>query len=280
MGSYVGVISSGVGVAPTRAVPAMKKTLLAALLALAACGQNPAQSAKDRYANAPAPTTMLPRALLMSGPPLCGTPTTGGCTDDAHAVHAAYMKRDTYADPAFYLNGYCNNCHTGMMGGWFDSEFDPSGARRPAFIAPTATNPNPPRPQFNGWSWDVPVSGVYNCSNVACHGVPERTYSWTFQSGDGGVESKTAILAGGSRDTPVWGTTGNTCNACHGAPSDQPWHGRHANGSFPGANECSLCHPNVTGTVATGIALSSTALHGNGVADVQAKFKSACFGCH
>jgi hypothetical protein len=50
--------------------------------------------------------------------------------------------------------------------------------------------------------------------------------------------------------------------------------------AFQGANECSLCHPNVAGTVATGIALSSTALHGNGVADVQAKFKSSCFGCH
>jgi hypothetical protein len=251
----------------------MKKIALVALLALAACGQNPGQSAQERFANAPAPTTMLPRPLLMGGVPLCGTPTTDGCQDTAHAVHAAYMNRD----PDFN----CNNCHVGWTLDWFASEFDPSGARRPAFTAPTTANPNPARPKFNGWSSNgTAVSGVYNCSNVACHGVPERTYSWTFQAGDGGVESKTATLAGGAKDTPVWGTTGNACNACHGVPSDQPWHGRHANNSFPGANECSLCHPNVTGTVATGIGLSSTALHGNGVADVQAKFKSSCFGCH
>ena len=54
----------------------------------------------------------------------------------------------------------------------------------------------------------------------------------------------------------------------------------HANGSFAGANECSTCHPNVKGSIATGIRLSSEALHGNGIADVSVKWKANCFGCH
>lgn len=260
----------------------MKKIALVATVILAACGTNaPDRSTmtpQERFANAPAPTTVLSRALLMGSlPALCGTPSTGYCQDDAHAVHAQYMNRDVGGANA----GSCNNCHVGWSLDWFGEEFDPDGNRRPAFIAPTAENPNPPRPSFNGWSMTgAPVTGVYNCSNVACHGVPARTYTSTFQGGDGSAWTRTTALPGSYPTTPVWGTTGNSCTACHDPAPPAPWHVDHANGTFPAANECSTCHPNVTGTVATGIGLTSDTLHGNGVADVSVKWKSNCFGCH
>ncbi len=89
--------------------------------------------------------------------------------------------------------------------------------------------------------------------HVANAPAPSRTYTSTFQGGDGNAWTRTTELPGSYVTTPVWGTSGGSCTACH---------------------------PNVTGTVATGIGLSSDALHGNGVADVSVKWKSNCFGCH
>jgi hypothetical protein len=256
----------------------MKKIALAALVALAACGTNTTnQTPQERFANAPPPSAMLNRGLVMAdGPPaLCGVTGMPPCQDDAHAPHAAYMARDVGGANS----GMCNNCHVGFMLDWFGEEFDAAGNRRPAFIAPTPGNPNPPKPTFNGWG-SPGATGVYNCSNVACHGVPEHTYTSTFQGGDGTPETKTVTIPASYATTPVWGETGKLCTACHDPSPPGPWHGTHANNSFPGANECSTCHPNVTGTVATGLGILDPSKHGDGIAEVQAQFRPRCFGCH
>lgn len=255
----------------------MKRIAVVALLAAAACGtQSPGEAARERFINAPVPATPAPASLVMSGQTLyCGVPGMPACQNPAHAAHAAYMFRDIGGD----LNGWCNNCHTGLMYGWFDSEFDPAGKRRPAYLAPTAANPNPPAPRFNGWDFFEVRSGVYNCSNIACHGVPERTYTAVVQGGDGEPTTQDFALPAYTPDTPIWGTENNGCKACHPAAPPAPWHGTHANNSFAGANDCGLCHRNVTGSIGN-MALTSTALHGNGVADLAPRWRSRCFGCH
>jgi hypothetical protein len=255
----------------------MSRLTVIALLAATACGTSLTPQ-QERFANAPPPSAVVTRALVMGGTPLCGAPGLEYCQDDAHASHAAYMVRDQGGvNP-----GFCNNCHVGWTLDWFGDEFDPQGNRRPAFAVPTPSNPNPPRPRFNGWSMTgQAVSGVYSCSNVACHAMPEHTYSFNVQGSAGEAVATTVAIPAVVRDTQVWGTTGATCTACHDlAPGTGAWHQGHANGSFANANECTLCHSNVRGTVASGLTIVDTALHGNGVAEVQARFRSSCFNCH
>lgn len=258
----------------------MKKVLLVAAALIAACSpQEPtAQERLDRFLNAPAPSGVVRRPLMGGLHALCGVEGTPYCQDDAHATHAAYMSRDVGGADA----GMCNNCHVGWSLDWFGSEFDPQGNRRPAFLAPTAANPNPRKPAFNGWSMTgAPVTGVYNCSNVACHAMPEHTYTSTFQAGDGTSETRVQFIPTLVKDTPVWKAPARSCTACHdAAPNAQPWHVNHANGSFAAAGECRTCHPNVVGAVATGLTFADPALHGNGVAEVQGRFRSGCFNCH
>lgn len=261
----------------------MRKLAVAAAALIAACSpQDPvAQQRFDRFQNAPPPSGVVKGALMGGLPALCGTPGLGNCQDDAHAIHAAYMNRDPQG-PGID-DGYCNNCHVGFGLDWYASEFDPAGNRRPAFIAPTAANPNPPKPRFNGWSWWETVSGVYSCSNIACHGQPEHTYTSTFQGGDGNPETHTRLVPGNYKESPIWQTPidQRSCTACHDAvPNGEAWHQNHANGSFAGANECRTCHPNVLGTVAGGLSLVDPAKHGNGVVEVQGRFRSGCFNCH
>jgi hypothetical protein len=255
----------------------MKRLLYVALLAAAACGADPTAQL-ERFRNAPPPSALVTRSLVMGGTPLCGVAGTPLCQDDWHANHAAYMVRDVGGNDS----GFCNNCHVGWSLDWFGSEFDPQGNRRPAFIAPSAANPNPPRPRFNGWSMTgEAVSGVYSCSNVACHGTPGYTFTYSIQGGDGEAEPVSTAIPAIYRDTPVWETTGQPCSACHDLrPGTGAWHRNHANNSIPNANECSLCHANVSGTVATGLRIVNPALHGNGRVEVQPRWRSSCFNCH
>ncbi len=124
-----------------------------------------------------------------------------------------------------------------------------------------------------------------SCSNVACHGLPAGTY--TYSSWDWGLDEAvpvTVSYGGALRTTPSWGATGAAgCTACHdNPPRNAIWHsGAHANQAATGAaNQCQLCHPDAAGDDGHGTGITNAVLHGNGQVDVQATFVSRCFGCH
>ncbi|MFO0583743.1 MAG: CxxxxCH/CxxCH domain-containing protein [Anaeromyxobacter sp.] len=171
-------------------------------------------------------------------------PDDPACTPTgAHAKHSAYA---------------CTVCH--------------AVAGRVVFAKPgparAAGQPNP--------SFDVTAK---TCSNVACHSVPAGTFSYFFPGGDGEPEMKTVSYGGGAAaTTPSWYATGAGCAACHGnPPANYLWHGSHG-----GGNQCELCHKDAlsSGGVATGLNPANAALHANGTVNVDASFRSSCFGCH
>jgi hypothetical protein len=180
----------------------------------------------------------------------------------------------------------CKVCH--LVGGVL--AFDPDGP---------AVAPGNPLPSFDAIT--------KTCSNVACHGVPSGTFSYYFPGNemdpDGYPipELKTVTVYGNSGGTtPSWYATGSVaCSACHANPprngtdGSNAWHsGFHANNQNVGPigpNACELCHNKYENNVFSPIAQSSNgvgtailipALHGNGVYDVVARFRSQCFGCH
>lgn len=128
------------------------------------------------------------------------------------------------------------------------------------------------------------------CSNVACHSVPPGTFSYYFPDGDGTPVLNTVTYGGGApRPTPSWYATGAiACAACHdnppkyGSSGSNVWHSGYHGGQGPTGtyNQCQFCHPDATGSNGAGTAITNASLHANGVANVQARFTSACFGCH
>jgi hypothetical protein len=168
----------------------------------------------------------------------------------AHARHAAFA---------------CTACH--MSHG--PSRFDPSG---PAAIPPSAGNPFPPGPTF--------AAATKTCSNVACHATPPGTFSYYFPGGDGEPELKTVAYGGPVAATPSWYAIGAGCAACHANPPQTGvWHGGSHAVAYGGAT-CQMCHPGESGTSNVGTAIVNAALHRNGAVEVQARFRTACFGCH
>jgi predicted CxxxxCH...CXXCH cytochrome family protein len=171
----------------------------------------------------------------------------------AHAKHDAF----TYANN-------CKICH--MVGGVVC--FDPAG---PAVAAGQLA------PVFD--------STAKSCSNISCHGFYSGTFSYYFWNGDD-AEFKTYAYAGNGT-TPSWYTTGAGCTGCHGNPprpavSTPVWHsGRHGSIDINAAtNQCQTCHPDATGSGGAGTAITNPSLHANGTVNVQAQFRSSCFGCH
>jgi hypothetical protein len=185
----------------------------------------------------------------------------------------------------------CRVCH--LVGGVL--MFDPNGP---------AVDPAGPLPTFNATD--------KTCSNVACHGVPSGTFSYYFPGNEMDEEGypipelKTVTVYGSAgRTTPSWYATGSlACAACHdnpprnGTDGANTWHsGFHANNQNVGPiqpNACELCHNRFTapttfspiaqstgtGQATAGTAILIPALHGNGVYNVAAQFRSQCFGCH
>ncbi|RII29943.1 MAG: cytochrome C [Geobacter sp.] len=177
----------------------------------------------------------------------------------AHDQHAAYD---------------CEACHrvdwaNGLGLVWFDNPNSP------------AIGTGMPAPVFN--------EANATCSNIACHSMPTgMTFSYYFPDGTGQPVLNTVnINSNPAAATPNWFSTGAGCAACHGNPpvngssGSNLWHsGQHAT-SIPGANECQFCHPDASSpNNGIGDTITNQSLHANGVINVQATFKSACFSCH
>jgi predicted CxxxxCH...CXXCH cytochrome family protein len=109
--------------------------------------------------------------------------------------------------------------------------------------------------------------GTLTCSSTYCHGGYSGTFVYDFWG-------PAQVAYAGSNATPKWTDGPMTCTSCHANP---PRNGNWHDPSHGGGSNCNLCHPNVN---ATGTAILNPALHINGVVDVQATYKSSCFGCH
>ena len=209
------------------------------------------------------------KAVVSAAPDYCAT-TSMCASSQGHKTHGAFMND-------------CQNCHridwaVSFALLWFDQPVNPAtGQPRPAYIQPTAANPNPPMPTIV--EWDI---GLGTCSNVACHGVKAGTFSYFFPDGSGEPTFNTVDYGGTYATTPSFHTTGDSCVACHGnPPRNGAWHsGQHAGGPTAAMNQCQSCHPDATGTSGRGTAITNLSLHINGVVNVQARFRSSCFGCH
>ena len=272
-----------------RGVSVLQSIAFAALLA-AGCGQLPPGEAGVKATPAAEPqqgagVQRAPRApaSLLSQADFCDDALSSTCTPTgAHGALAVNF--------ATGHAGYdCKECH--YIGGRL--AFKPASAGGLAFIpAPS------PRPYFD--------ATAKTCSNIACHGVPAGTYSYYFPGnedadGDGypDPELKTVNYGGTmGGTTPSWYTTGAGCTACHGNPpangsdGSNAWHsGNHANNQNVGptpANACELCHnlpsnvnsPIVQSVNGAGTVILQPGFHATGSVNVNARFRSQCFGCH
>jgi len=224
-------------------------------------------AAKDAQAkNAPKIVALVQDDVCVDGDPAC-TPT------GAHGKHGGFD---------------CKVCHN--VGGRL--AFARTGANALAYGVGF------PAPAFD--------AATKTCSNVACHGVRAGTFSYYFpgneMDADGYpiAELKTVNYGGTlAASTPSWYATGASCAACHGNPplngsdGSNVWHRNHANGQNIGptpANACELCHNIPTNVnspiaisvngVATSIQAANAGFHANGTVNVNARFRSQCFGCH
>ncbi|WP_224981152.1 CxxxxCH/CxxCH domain c-type cytochrome [Geomonas agri] len=128
------------------------------------------------------------------------------------------------------------------------------------------------------------------CSNIACHAIPVGTFSFYTMDGSGDLYLETVSYGSAAQSTPAWNSTGPAgCSACHGDPprngstGSNVWHSGYHGGQGPtGArNQCQFCHPDASSpNNGVGDTITNSSLHANGVVNVQAKFTSACFGCH
>jgi predicted CxxxxCH...CXXCH cytochrome family protein len=208
---------------------------------------------EDFYKNMPVIENMTQDEVCLDGDPACTPTGAHGGPGTSPPGHFAFS---------------CSVCH--KVGGRL--AFDRNG---PAYAAGN------PAPTFD--------ATAKTCSNVACHGVPAGTYSYYFPGGDGEPVLNTVNIIGNlAGTTPSWYSAGAAaCGACHGNPPHNgavvyTWHSGYHGGQGPtGANnQCQLCHPDATGTNGIGTTITNPSMHGNGTFDVQARFRSQCFGCH
>lgn len=192
------------------------------------------------------------------------------CTDGDPACTPTGAHGSPSSTPAGHYRYDCRTCH--RIGGRL--AFDRSG---PAYGAGL------PAPSFDAAS--------KTCSNVACHGVPAGTFSYYFPGGDGEPVLNTVSYGGTSAgQTPSWYATGASgCKACHGDPpatgsnGSNVWHSGYHGGGGPSSpqNQCQFCHPDASSPGnGIGDTITNPSLHANGTVNVQATFKTSCFGCH
>ena len=220
---------------------------LLAMLGASGCGDDRADEASGPAGTARPAAAAT--ALTQDEACLDGDP---ACTPTgAHAKHGRFA---------------CSVCHkvAGRL------VFDKTG---PAYAS------GKPAPAFN--------ATAKTCSNVACHGLPDGTFTYTVW--DWGLDEgvPTTISYGGTlKTTPSWYATGATgCTACHDDPPQNGyvWHSGYHGGQGPtgSRNQCQFCHPDASSPGnGIGDTITNPALHANGTLDMQATFTSVCFGCH
>ena len=77
----------------------------------------------------------------------------------------------------------------------------------------------------------------------------------------------------------TWADGATTCGSCHGNPPAGWWHSP-SHGNVAAHRACETCHPDATGTAATGGAtITDAAKHVNGVVEVAPRRNSGC-NCH
>ena len=200
-------------------------------------------------------TALMQSEVCLDGDPSC-TPTGahGGPT----------------TQPSGHFAFDCRVCH--KVGGRLS--FDKAG---PAYAM------GKPAPSFD--------ATTKTCSNIACHGVPSGTFSYYFLGGDGEPVLNTVSYGGSTvATTPSWYSTGGAaCTACHGNPpangsnGSNVWHSGYHGGGDPSSpqNQCQFCHPDASSPGnGVGDTITNASMHANGTVNVQATFKSSCFGCH
>ena len=200
-------------------------------------------------------TALIQSDVCVDGDPSCTPTGAHGAPTTVPSGHSAYD---------------CKVCH--KVGGRLS--FNKSG---PAYSV------GKPAPTFD--------ATTKTCSNIACHGVPSGTFSYYFPGGDGEPVLNTVNYGGSTIVvTPSWYATGSSaCGACHGNPpvngsnGSNAWHsGYHGNGGPTSPqNQCQFCHPDASSPGnGAGDTITNPTLHANGMVNVQATFKSSCFGCH
>jgi len=197
------------------------------------------------------------------------------CPDDMHLKHAAAMTN-------------CLTCHNLAYSFYVpDSFFKDSSSI--AFIKPQTGNNAPVYAHSSNWdatpiSENQPGYRAATCTNIACHGINTGTFSYLFPDGDGAPIEKTVTFGGVSSGTALWDPSASVaCGSCHAnPPRTGVWHsGFHGNSTSLAMNGCQLCHPDASSEFGTNVIIGGTnPMHGNGVINLQAKFKSSCFGCH
>lgn len=130
-------------------------------------------------------------------------------------------------------------------------------------------------PSFAGFSTSAPSYAGGACSTTYCHGTYSGTFTYTIAGSDPPA-SNTVSYAGASA-TPAWNGTA-ACGTCHGIPPAGigVWH----SGAHGGGNDCSLCHPDASGTSAADAAITDPSTHVDGKVDLAPHFVSSCFHCH
>ncbi len=196
------------------------------------------------------------------------------CPDLMHLKHGAVMNN-------------CQGCHDLNYSFYIPDSFF-KNPLTDAFIQATPINPNPLAPVYvQSSNWDVPPPATFRfatCSNIACHFIPNGTFEYYFPGGDGEPLLLSVNYGGVSSAIANWDPSSSAmCSSCHGNPPQTGvWHsGYHGGNTSIATNGCQLCHPDAT-TDSNGnrIVGGANPLHGNKTVNIQAKFKSSCFGCH
>ena len=130
-------------------------------------------------------------------------------------------------------------------------------------------------PSFAGFSTSAPSYADGACSATYCHGAYSGTFTYTIAGSD--PPASTTVSYAGVSATPAWNGSA-ACGTCHGVPPAESgvWH----SGAHGGGNDCSLCHPDASGTSTADAAITDPSTHVDGKVDLAPHFVSSCFHCH
>jgi len=220
----------------------------------------------------PARSATAENPALPSAPPLDahGDPETISTRVGAHQAHL-------HASSLAFAVG-CAQCHTvpQSLAGHPTGVLDLTWGTLATGAITATVNVDP---AFSCFSTTTPSYSGGTCSATYCHGGYSGVFTYNLPGTDPPI--LTSITYFGGAGTPSWSGTA-PCGSCHGIPPSLPGHptpGWHS-GQHGGGNDCSLCHPDATGTSASDAAITDPTRHIDGKVDLAPQFSSKCFGCH